>query len=204
MSVHLTETAYCTLMNSFFAPWFKVYGPTSLFNNHLEEAVSAGVVTFVQSFLGSHETCLPLTFRLGCRPLESDGHRVSATLPSRRHQGRWETMRCMTALWPTREDGEDCGSRCLVIVWLLTCLHLSLWIKETVPSHAPDPLLNKVHVRVDQRAVPGPVQIVTLELTVVGHSGLPSTTVLFYWGTAAHMWINLPVSEIHWFDRSWF
>lgn len=57
-----------------FAPWFKVYGTTCLFNKHLEEVVSTDVVTFVLRFLGSHN-----------RPVcpwhsESDGHRVSAAL----------------------------------------------------------------------------------------------------------------------------
>lgn len=44
----------CQLMTAFFAPWRKVYGTTSLFNKHLERAVSTDAVTFVQRFLGGH------------------------------------------------------------------------------------------------------------------------------------------------------
>lgn len=47
-----------------------------------------------------------------------------------------------------------CYSHEAAWAWLLSCLHLSWQIKETVPTAAPDMPHNMVHVGVDQRAGP--------------------------------------------------
>lgn len=66
---------------TFFAPWFQVNGTTSLFNKHLERAVSTDVVTFVQRFLGSHKRPVcPWHSAWAAEPSESDGQRLSAEL----------------------------------------------------------------------------------------------------------------------------
>lgn len=74
-----------------------------------------------------------------------------------RHKSTWTTLYCMHVLYPlemVNSSWHTVPSQLVAWSRLLTSLHLSQQIKETVPTAALDVPHNTVHVRVNQRAAP--------------------------------------------------